>query len=198
MAKKTKSKQPVTLEYLNKHAQFLQVVIPYYEDENENLITFSNGEMTELECDEEFVNPMLDNENRQLKLLIDLQDLKVLNWNGGYLRMSGKVRDSGYYTLMDAKKKAIKQIKGYIPNRLLPPYEKGCGDYIDFTIKPDGSLMEWRTPLDFTEFMERGREPEPIPTHKWYRVQRIMWDIACQNLTDDELVWLKKSFNKLF
>ena len=86
------AKEMVTLELLNEKARYLDIVIPYNGDDG-HLITFNDELMTELEYDEEFVNPMLDEENKQLKLLIDLQALKVVDWKGGNLRMWGKVRD---------------------------------------------------------------------------------------------------------
>lgn len=164
MKKKNGSK--MTVEHLQTNARYLDIVIPYYGDDDGHLITFNDGIMTELEYDEEFVNPMLDAENKQLKLLIDLQTLKVVDWDGGNLRMWGKVRDGGAYTLLDADKKPIWQIQSYVPNKLLPPYEKGWGDYLELIITPDGSLLEWRTPMDFTDFIKDGHEPEAIETNK--------------------------------
>lgn len=188
MKKKNGSK--MTVDYLQKNAQYLDIVIPYYGDDDGHLITFSDGFMTELEYDEEFENPMLDAENKQLKLLIDLQTLKVVDWDGGNLRMWGKVRDSGAYTLLDADKHPIWQIQGYVPNKLLPPYETGWGDYLEVIITSDGSLQEWRTPLDFTDFIKDGREPKPVQTNKWYRAKRALWHVRGCHLNEEELTWL--------
>ena len=198
MAKKTKLKQSMTLEYLNEHARFLDIVIPYYDEHDENLISFSDGVVTELECDEEFVNPMLDRENKQLKVLIDLQALKVLNWKcDDYLRMWGKIRDEGTYTLMDVDKKPIWQIRGYVPNKLLPPYEEGCGDYLELEIEADGTLVEWRTPLNFVDFIKDGQGPEPVKTNKWYKPEDAFWQIYRKRLTKEELAWLLVRLQRL-
>ena len=188
MKKKNGSK--MTVEHLQMNARYLDIVIPYYGDDDGHLITFNDGIMTELEYDEEFVNPMLDAENKQLKLLIDLQTLKVVDWDGGNLRMWGKVRDGGAYTLLDANKKPIWQIQSYVPNKLLPPYETGWGDYLEFIITPDGSLQEWRTPMDFTDFIKDGHEPKPIKTNKWYRAKRALWQVHSCNLNEEEMTWL--------
>lgn len=188
MKKKISSK--MTVDYLQKNARYLDIVIPYYGDDDGHLITFSDGFMTELEYDEEFVNPMLDAENKQLKLLIDLQTLKVVEWDGGNLRMWGKVRDGGAYTLLDADKHPIWQIQGYVPNKLLPPYETGWGDYLEFIIIPDGSLQEWRTPMDFTDFIKDGHEPKPIKTNKWYRAKGALWQVHSCSLNNEEMAWL--------
>ena len=195
MKKKNRSK--MTVEHLQMNARYLDIVIPYYGDDDGHLITFNDGIMTELEYDEEFVNPMLDAENKQLKLLIDLQTLKVVDWDGGNLRMWGKVRDGGAYTLLDADKKPIWQIQSYVPNKLLPPYEKGWGDYLVLIITPDGSLLEWRTPMDFTDFIEDGHEPEAIETNKWYRVKDALWDIRQRKLNQEELDCLLEQLQKL-
>ena len=188
-------KKKITLDYLNEKARYLDVVIPYYGDDDGHLITFNNGFMTDLEYDEEFVNPMLDAENKQLKLLIDLQTLTVNNWKGGNLRMWGKVRDGGTYSLLDAEKKPIWQIKGYVPNKLLPPYEKGWGDYLEIIITSDGSLQEWRTPLNFTDFIKYDRAPKPVQTNKWYRAEDALWHVRGCNLNLEEIAWLIKHLN---
>ena len=64
MKKKNGSK--MTVEYLQMNTRYLDIVIPYYGDDDGHLITFNDGIMTELEYDEEFVNPMLDAEYKQL------------------------------------------------------------------------------------------------------------------------------------
>ena len=197
MAKKKDSKKTMTQEYLNEKARYLDIIIPYYGDDDGHLITFNDGMMTELEYDEEFVNPMLDAENKQLNLLIDLQTLKVVDWDGGNLRMWGKVRDGGAYTLLDANKKPIWQIQGYVPNKLLPPYETGWGDYLEFIITPDGSLQEWRTPLNFEDFIEDGHEPKKlIKTNKWYRAKRALLQVHNCSLNNEEMAWLINRLTK--
>ena len=195
MKKKNGSK--MTVEYLQMNTRYLDIVIPYYGDDDGHLITFNDGIMTELEYDEEFVNPMLDAENKQLKLLIDLQTLKVVDWDGGNLRMWGKVRDGGAYTLLDADKKPIWQIQGYVPNKLLPPYDTGWGDYLEFIITSDGSLQEWRTPPDFSDFIKDGHEPEAIETNKWYRVKDALLDIRQRKLNQEEFDCLLEKLQKL-
>lgn len=189
------AKEMVTLELLNEKARYLDIVIPYNGDDG-HLITFNDELMTELEYDEEFVNPMLDEENKQLKLLIDLQALKVVDWKGGNLRMWGKVRDGGAYTLLDADMIPIWQIKGYVPNKLLPPYETGWGDYLEIIITTDGSLLEWRTPLNFTDFIKDGHKPRPIGTNKWYRAEDALWHVRGCNLNNEEMAWLIERLNK--
>ena len=200
MAKKTEQNQPITLESLNEHARFLYIVLPYYDDEKENLISFYDENKKHLESEPDFINPMLNKEHKLLTLIIDLQELKVPGWNGGYLRMWGKIRSCAYYTLLDANMKPIWQLKGYVPSKLLPPYEDGWGEYLELVIEQDGSQKKWRTPLDFSEFIERGRKPEPIPTNRWYKTEWAYWEIKDRKLDKDEtrllIKFLKQSIEK--
>lgn len=58
---------------------------------------------------------------------------------------------------MDVDKKPLWQIAGYVPNALVPPYERGFGDYLELTIEPDGTLPDWKSELDFSDFIEEGQ-----------------------------------------
>ena len=86
--------------------------------------------------------------------------------------------------------KPIWQIQGYVPNKLLPPYETGWGDYLEFIITPDGSLQEWRTPLNFEDFIEDDHEPKLIKTNKWYRAKRALLQVHNCSLNNEEMAWL--------
>ena len=200
MAMKTESNTPMTLEYLNEHARFLYIVLPYYDEEKENLISFYDENKKHLESEPDFIPPMLNKDHKLLTLIIDLQELKIPGWNGGYLRMWGKIRSCAYYTLLDVNMKPIWQLKGYVLDKLLPPYEDGWGEYLELVIEPDGSLKKWRTPLDFSDFIERGRKPEPIPTNRWYKTQWAYWEIKDRELDKDEtrllIKFLKQSLEK--
>ena len=94
---------------LKENARYLHISIPYDKDEDGGLITFDDGMMTELECDEDFTPPMLNEEDQRLEVVVDLKERKVIGWNPeeGYLRMWAKVRDSGTYTLLDDEKKPL-------------------------------------------------------------------------------------------
>lgn len=200
MAMKTESNTPMTLEYLNEHARFLYIVLPYYDEEKENLISFYDENKKHLESEPDFIPPMLNKDHKLLTLIIDLQELKIPGWNGGYLRMWGKIRSCAYYTLLDVNMKPIWQLKGYVLDKLLPPYEDGWGEYLELVIEPDGSLKKWRTPLDFSDFIERGRKPEPIPTNRWYKTQWAYWEIKDRELDKDEtrllIKFLKQSIEE--
>lgn len=153
---------------LQRETRYLHISIPYDEDEGNELITFDDGLTTELQCEAGFAPPMFNNENRTLEVMVDLAEHKVLGWSEekGYIHMWGKVIDYGTYTLFDAGMKPLSQIRGYVPNALIPPYERGFGDYLELTINPDGSLPNWKEELDFSDFVEGGREPQPIQKYQ--------------------------------
>ena len=175
---------------LEREARFLHIAIPY--DKGDELITFDDGLMTELECDEEFVPPMLNAEDQLLEFLIDLKERKVVGWNyeEGYLHLWAKVCDAGTYTLMDAEKKPLCQICGYVPNKLIPPLEKGFGDYIELAIEADGTVNGWPTTPDFSEFIEEGKAPKPVKTNKWHRAKEAYNDVVRYHLNEEEMTWL--------
>lgn len=178
------------IEKLNAEAKYFQISLPY--DKEDHLITFDDGMMTELECDDDFAPPTLNPETQLLEYVIDLTNHKVLNWNykEGYLRMWAKVRDGGTYTLLDKDKNPIWQIDGNVPNKLIPPFEKGWGDYIELAIEADGTIREWPATPDFSEFVKNGQTPQPVKTNKWYRAERALMHVNNERLNKEELTWL--------
>ena len=177
---------------LRHEARFLHIALPYDKDDEYGMITFDDGVTTELECDEDFTPPMLSIDDQLLEITIDLKERKVLDWNesNGYLRMWAKVCDSGTYTLLDKDKQPLWQIKGYVPNALIPPYENGFGDYLELSIEHDGSLLKWQQEPDFSDFLENGQEPKPIETNKWHRAKDAYYDVMKHHLNQQEIVWL--------
>ena len=197
MAKTKDSKKTMTLEYLNENARYLYVVIRYYDEPKENLVSFYNEAKECLDENKDFEPPMLNKEHKMLLLLIDLKTLKVLDWNGGYLRMWGKIRYDGTYNLLDENFKSIWQISRGVPNKLIPPYEHGWNEYLELVIEPDGSLKDWHTPLDISDFIEYGHEPKLIETNRWYRVKDALWDICQRKLNKEEFDCLLEQLQKL-
>ena len=185
------------LEELQMRACFLHVSIPYDEDENE-LMTFDDGLVTKLELEEYFVPPMLNAEMQRLDFVIDLKSGKMQTWKAsdGYVRMWAKVRDSGTYTLLDADKRPFCQIRGYVPFRLIPPFEKGAGDYIELAINADGTINNWPQNLDLSDFVEEGKTPKPIKTNKWHRAEDALRYVKSLKLNEEEQDWLIKELAK--
>lgn len=174
----------------DKKARYLHIAIPY--DKEDELITFDDGLMTELECEEDFTPPMLNTDSQLLEFVIDLKEQKMINWDeeNGYMRMWAKVCDSGTFTLLDEKKEPICQICGYVPNKLIPPFEKGFGDYIELAIDADGTVRDWPETPDFSEFMEQGETSEPVKSNKWHRAEYVLQHIYSKNLSKEEIAWL--------
>ena len=175
---------------LNQEARYLRISIPY--DKEEGMATFDDGVMTELECDDGFVPPMLCEEDQILEYVIDLKDRKVFGWNykEGNLKMRAKVRDSGTYTLLDENRQPLWQICGYVPNRLIPPFERGYGDYIELAVEADGTIVGWPQTPDLSEFVANGKAPEPVKTNKWHKVERALWYLRSLSMNEAETAWL--------
>lgn len=181
----------------DKEARYLHIAIPY--DKEDELITFDDGVMTELECEEDFTPPMLNTDSLLLEFVIDLKERKMINWNeeNGYMRMWAKVCDSGTYTLLDEEKEPICQICGYVPYKLIPPFEKGFGDYIELAIDADGTVQGWPKMPDFSEFIEKGEAPEPVKSNKWHRAEDALLHIRSMNLCKNEIAWLVERLQEI-
>lgn len=186
-----------TEEILKSKAVFLYISIPY--DKEDELITFDDGLMTELEIEEDFVPPILNAETQRLDYVVNLKDGKMQNWNEsyGYLRMWAKVRDSGTYTLLDADKQPFCQIRGYVPYRLIPPFEEGAGDYIELAVNADGTINNWPQNPDLSDFVEDGKTPKPIKTNKWHRAEDALWYVKGLKLNKEELKWLVEELKNI-
>ena len=186
-----------TEEILKSKAVFLYISIPY--DKEDELITFDDGLMTELEIEEDFVPPILNAETQRLDYVVNLKDGKMQNWkeSDGYLRMWAKVRDSGTYTLLDADKQPFCQIRGYVPYRLIPPFEEGAGDYIELAVNADGTINNWPQNPDLSDFVEDGKTPKPIKTNKWHRAEDALWYVKGLKLNKEELKWLVEELKNI-
>lgn len=172
-------------------ARFLHISIPYDKDDEFSRITFDDGVMTELECEDDFIPPMLNKETERLEVTVDLKERKVVDWvHDEYIRMWAKVCDSGTYTLLDATMKPLWQIDGYVPNAMIPPYENGFGDYLELAIEGDGTLLQWQTVPDFSDFLKDGEKPKPIRTNKWHRAEDAFCDVMGHKLNSEEMIWL--------
>ena len=179
-------------EKLENEARFLIISIPYDKRDMYTMVSFDDGVMSDLECDESFVPPMYDEDTKLLEFWVDLKERKVKDWDksNGYLRIWAKVRDEGTYTLYDKDMKMLWQIHGYVPNALIPPYEKGFGDYLELAIEGDGTLPQWKTTSDFTDFINDGREPGPVLSYKWNHAATAYYDVLGYKLDKKEVIWL--------
>lgn len=81
---------------------------------------------------------------------IDLDTGKIEGWpQGTTADIHYKVCDDGDYELLDAERKVIKAIDGYVPSLMCPEGE-GYGDYVIMKIAEDGTIANWRA--DLSEF----------------------------------------------
>lgn len=58
-----------------------------------------------------------------------------------------KVCDDGRYTLLDAQKREVCALDGYVPS-IMCPQGGGYGDYVKMLIGPDGKIADWDNDLD--------------------------------------------------
>ena len=63
----------IAIEELQEKARFIQIALPYDKRDDYNLINFDDGVMTELESDEDFRPPMLDDNTLLLVFMIDME-----------------------------------------------------------------------------------------------------------------------------
>lgn len=186
----------MNIDKLNEEARYIRISIPYYKEDG--LINFDDGLMTELECEDDFTPPMLDEDTLLLEYVIDLKMCKVVNYKceEGYLRMWAKVRDSGTYTLLDSDKHPLWQICGHVPSKLIPPFEKGWGDYIELAVNGDGTVIDWPKIPDFSDFIKNGQEPKPVETNRWYRAKSALSSVHSKRLDKEETLWLIEELKK--
>lgn len=179
-------------EKLENEVRFLRISIPYDKRDKYTMVSFDDGVMSELECDESFVPPMYDEKTKLLEFWVDLRERKVKDWveSYGYLRIWAKVRDEGTYTLYDTDMKPLWQIHGYVPNALIPPYDMGFGDYLELTINADGTLPQWKKTSDFSDFVESGREPGPVMSYRRNHAATAYYDVLGYKLDKEEVIWL--------
>ena len=56
--------------------------------------------------------------------------------------------DEGIYVLYDEDMNIIAEYEGYVPN-ILEVNENGYGDYLNFTINEDGSILNWKQHINY-------------------------------------------------
>lgn len=84
------------------------------------------------------------------KAMIDLKEKRVLDWPiGKTLSFYMKVCDQGIYILRDEYLNKIKEINGYVPNKLLPGE---FGDYLALDIDENGIITNWLPNANLSNF----------------------------------------------
>ena len=85
----------------------------------------------------------------------------------------------------------------WLSSKLIPPFEKGYGDYIELAVEAEGTIVDWPQTPDFSDFVENGKSPEPVKTNKWHRAEPALWYVRGLRLNKEELGWLVEQLKKL-
>ena len=82
---------------------------------------------------------------------IDIDTGVIADWPKGKSGdMFMKICDTGKYELFDVDGKSVALLDdGYVPNNLIPGE---YGDYVDFKIDESGTITNWTSSSDFSDF----------------------------------------------
>lgn len=84
-----------------------------------------------------------------LECLIDIESGYVIEYNQNIsINIFDKCVDEGTYVLYDENMNIIDEYEGYVPN-ILEVNENGYGDYLNFTINEDGSILNWKQHINY-------------------------------------------------
>jgi hypothetical protein len=88
-----------------------------------------------------------DNENR-FECLIDIDNGVIVGYTANIeINIFDKCVDEGTYVLYDENMNVVCEYEGYVPN-ILEVNENGYGDYLNFTINPDGTIINWENHIN--------------------------------------------------
>lgn len=86
--------------------------------------------------------------NGVLECLINIDLGTVVNFTANAnIEIYDKCVDEGTYVLYDEEMNPITKYEGYVPN-ILEVNENGYGDYLNFTINPDGTIVNWKNHIN--------------------------------------------------
>ena len=111
---------------------------------------FEDGELNGIQDDDD--NPAMPFAKPGLwSPLIDMETGRIVDWpEGKTASIHYKVCDAGRYALLDAEKKEVVAIDGYVP-AIMSPKDNGYGDYVIMDIGADGTIDKWRVDLEAFE-----------------------------------------------
>lgn len=128
-----KSKTSVPVRYL--HAE---CGVRYWEDATVNGVEDTEGKLIPCRADDDWAP------------IIDLETGKIEDWpQGTVASIHYKVCDDGGYALLDANKKQVAAIDGYVIDMMCPE-GNGFGDYVIMHVGADGTIENWK--VDLTPF----------------------------------------------
>lgn len=131
-------------QVVSKEVKYLQAEcgVRYWEDGEVNGTEDTDGELIPLRVKDAWCPT------------IDLETGTIQDWPAGTTaNIHYKVCDAGLYKLLDAEKKVVREIDGYVPT-MMSPGGSGYGDYVIMTIGPDGKIENWS--VDLEPFQEDG------------------------------------------
>ena len=109
----------------------VQAGVRYWEDASVNGVEDEDGSLI----------PCRDGET--WAPVIDLDTGIIQDWPADTIAsIHYKVCDDGCYALLDADRKEVKSIDGYVPS-IMCPGDNGYGDYIIMTVGPDGAIQNF-------------------------------------------------------
>lgn len=80
--------------------------------------------------------------------VIELETGRIVDWPEGITAsIHYKVCDDGRYALLDADRREVVAIDGYVPS-IMSPKDNGYGDYVIMDIGPDGTIDKWSVDLE--------------------------------------------------
>lgn len=92
-------------------------------------------------------NQFNENENT-LECLIDIDTGTVIGYTANMkIDIFDKCVDEGIYALYDENMNVICEYEDYVPN-IFEVNENGYGDYLNLTINPDGTIVDWKDHID--------------------------------------------------
>lgn len=131
-------------QVVSKEIKYLQAEcgVRYWEDGEVNGTEDTDGELMPLRVKDAWCPT------------IELETGTIQDWPAGTIaNIHYKVCDAGLYKLLDAEKKVVREIDGYVPT-MMSPGGSGYGDYVIMTIGPDGKIENWS--VDLEPFQEDG------------------------------------------
>ncbi len=155
----------MTADELSQKARYIKMTFPFDEEMFEEY---------NFDTEKDEVAHIMDHD--KWSMTVDLHTHKVLEHKDGApaVYVYSKARDEGVYTLLDEGNDAICELRGYVPNEVVPPHD-GWSDYIMFTVGADGNIDEWYDEYDFSEFAKKGMSAQELYAEK------------CPALTTDNL-----------
>lgn len=117
-----------------KYFLIVQAKIRFWEDSVVNGVEDTNGTL--------IPHRYGDNWN----IIIDIDTGKIHDWPiGTTADIHYKVCDEGVYTVINKKGKIIAIRKNdYVPDHILSIVHMGYGDYLIFTVQPNGVIKNWK------------------------------------------------------